>query len=100
MFLLSHNGDSQDLVFLNNYPQMTLMQPNILESVSLDVGSRFHGKTLYRKRVLTESFPPGNILSAICKTPQAVKMGHMARTPLMAFWILEGGRVQPPFPKE
>lgn len=65
-------------------PQTTLLQSNVLESVSPDIGSPFYGKTIHRKAESTaclnpENLPPGNILSAACKTPQAVKMGSMEK---------------------
>lgn len=59
---------------------MTLMQPDVSESVSADIGSPFYVETIHQKAesiacLNPESLPPGNILSATCKAPQAVRKG-------------------------
>ena len=89
----------------NNCPHLTLMQSNTLESVSVDTGSPFYGETTHEKAesILCrnpENLPPGNILSAACKTPQAVQVDSMEKDSPDGIWILEPGRVQTPFPKE
>lgn len=66
----------------SNRPQMTLMQPAVLDSVSAGIGSPFYVETVHRKAksiacLNPESLPPGNILSATCKAPQAVRKGGM-----------------------
>lgn len=73
-------GGAQDLVFLISCPQITLKQSNVLESVFPDTGSPFYVVTTHRKAesitgLNPESPPPGHILSATCKTPQAGRMG-------------------------
>lgn len=89
----------------NNCPHLTLMQSNTLESVSVDTGSPFYGETTHEKTESIvcrnpENLPPGNILSAACKTPQAVQVDSMEKDSPDGIWILEPGRVQTPFPKE
>ena len=89
----------------NNCPHLTLTQSNALESVSVDTGSPFHGETTHQKAESIvcrnpENLPPGNILSAACKTPQAVQVDSMEKDSPDGIWILEQGRVQTPFPKE
>lgn len=68
-------GGAQDLVFLVSCPQITLKQSNVP-----DTASPFYVETTHRKAqsitgLNPESLPPGNILSATCKTPQADRMG-------------------------
>lgn len=59
---------------------MSLKQSNVLESVYPDIRSSFYVETAHWKAesiagLNPESLPPGNILSATCKIPQAVRMG-------------------------
>lgn len=58
------------------------MHPNVLESVSAGIGGLFHVETIHQKAesiacLNPKSLPPGNIPSATCKAPQAVRKGGM-----------------------
>lgn len=88
---------AQDLVFLVIVPRW-LMQPAILDSVSAGIGSPFYVETVHRKAesiacLNPESLPPGNILSATCKAPQAVRKGGMDKDiteGILDFWRAKG----------